>query len=181
MIMKKIKFLAATVLVAFVMSSCMGSFKLSHSLYDWNSNIGSKFVNQIVFWCFTPAYVVCLVGDMFILNNIEFWTDEEVFALNSGDVKQIEYNGTAYTLSKKRNSFKIEQTHNKDVFAELSYSRTKKSWQLKNDNCNSEIIQFLHDSKIKVNLPNGEKQTFEISEQGIAELNSAVGSNAVED
>ena len=177
--MKKVKILAATVLAAFIMSSCIGSFKLTSGLYNWNSNIGSKFANEVVFLAFTiiPVYPVCVILDMFVLNTIEFWSDEEVLALNNGDVKQIEYNGTAYTLSKKRNSLKIEQTDNKNFYAELSYNRMKKSWQLKNDNSNSEIMQFLNNSKINIHLPNNKKQTFDLNEQGIAELNETFRNN----
>ena len=179
--MRKVKFLAATILAAFIMSSCIGSFKLSRSLYEWNTSIGSKFANEVVFIAISPAYAICVLGDIFITNTIEFWSDEEVFALNNGDVKQIEYNGTAYTLSKKRNSFKIEKTGNKDVYAELSYSRTNKSWRLKNDTCDDEIMQFLNNSKIKIQLPNNKKQMFDINEHGIAELNEIVSSNTVTD
>ena len=173
--------MAATVLAALVMNSCIGSFKLSTSLYEWNSNVGSKFVNEVLFIALLPVYTVCAVGDILIMNTVEFWSDEEAFALNNGDVKQMNYNGTAYTLSKKRNSLKIEQTDNKDVYAELSYNRFNKSWKLKNDNCDAEIIQFLNNSKIKINLPNGEQQAFDFNEHGVAELNEIFSNNVIAD
>ena len=43
--------LVATILVcgAFLFSSCIGSFALHGKLLDWNRNISSKFVNELVF------------------------------------------------------------------------------------------------------------------------------------
>ena len=172
--MKKVKILAATVIAALIMNSCIGSFKLTSSLYKWNLSIGSKFANEVVFLVAFPVYPICALGDILIMNTIEFWSDDDVFALKNGDEKQMEFNGTFYTLSKKRNLVKIEQTDNKEVYAELSYDRAKKSWHLKNDNSNEEMIKFLNNSKIKVNLPNKEKQIFDLNEQGIAELNTEI-------
>ncbi|MDR3226588.1 MAG: DUF3332 domain-containing protein [Prevotellaceae bacterium] len=172
--MKKIKVLTAVVFTAFIMSSCIGSFKLSRSLYEWNTGIGSKFANEVVFIAVSPAYAVCILGDIFIVNSVEFWNDEEVFSMKNSDVKEIEYNGVFYTVTKKRNTLRIEQTDNAAVYAELSYDRIKKSWRVKNDNYNQEIMRFLDDNKIEVYLPNNKKQTFEMNEKGIAELREIV-------
>ncbi|MDR1983790.1 MAG: DUF3332 domain-containing protein [Prevotellaceae bacterium] len=177
--MKKVKILTATFIVAFMMSSCIGSFKLTSELREWNSGIGSKFANEVVFLTFhiIPIYEVCYLADILVLNSVEFWNDGEALALKSGETKEIEHNGIFYTITKKRNSLRVEQSDNKDVYAELSYDRIKKSWRVKNDNYNHEIMRFLDDNKIEVFFPDNKKQTFEMNENGVAELREIVSND----
>ncbi|MDR2065330.1 MAG: DUF3332 domain-containing protein [Prevotellaceae bacterium] len=177
--MKKIKILATACLAVFVMNSCIGSFKLSHQLLDWNKSVGSKFANEVVFFAFhiIPIYEICYLADILVLNSIEFWENGEAFSLKNGDIKKIEHDGIYYTITRKRNSLRIEQTDNKNVYAELSYDRIKKSWRVKNDNYNQEILRFLDNNKIEVYFPNNKKQTFDINEQGVSELRQIVSND----
>jgi Domain of unknown function (DUF3332). len=177
--MKKTKIIVATVLASLIMSSCIGSFKLTNQLLDWNKDIGGKFANEVVFVAFhvVPIYPVCYLADVLVLNSVEFWNDGDAFAMKSGDIREVEHNGIAYKITKKRTSFKVEQVDDQSVFAEFSYDRMKKSWRLKSDNYNEEILRFLDDNKVEVSIPNSKKQVFDINEQGIAELNSIVNSD----
>jgi hypothetical protein len=177
--MKKVKILTSTCIVVFMMSSCIGSFQLTNKLLDWNKDVGSKFANELVFFAFhiVPVYEVCYLADILVLNSVEFWNEGEALSIKSGETKEIEHNGVAYTIMKKRNSLRIEQTNDKNVYAELSYDRIKKSWRVKNDNYNQEIMRFLDDSKIEVYFPNNKKQTFDINEKGISELREIVSND----
>jgi hypothetical protein len=177
--MKKIKFFMAAGMIAVLMSSCIGSFKLTHQLRDWNKDVGSKFANEVVFLAFhiIPIYVVCYVVDACVMNSIEFWSDGEALSLKSGDTKEIEHNGVYYTITRKRNKIRIEQTDNKNAYAELSYDRFKKSWRVKNDNYNQEIMRFIDDNKIEVYFPNSKKQVFDINEKGVEELREIVSND----
>jgi hypothetical protein len=152
---------------------------LTNQLLEWNKDVGSKFANEVVFFAFhiIPIYEVCYLADIFVLNSVEFWEDGEAFSLKNGDTKEIERNGVYYTITRKRNSLRIEQTDNKDVYAELSYDRIKKSWRVKNDSYDQEILRFLDDNKIEVYFPNNKKQTFDISEQGVEELRQIVSND----
>ena len=50
---KSLTLLVATTLASSVLfSSCIGSFGLTNKLLSWNSNIDSKFVNELVFIAF---------------------------------------------------------------------------------------------------------------------------------
>ncbi|MDR0755252.1 MAG: DUF3332 domain-containing protein [Prevotellaceae bacterium] len=177
--MKKIKILTATCFVVFVMSSCIGSFKLTNQLLDWNKDVGSKFANEVVFLAFhiIPIYEVCYLADFLVLNSVEFWENGEALSLKNGDTKEIEHNGIHYTITKKRNSLRIEQTDNQNVYAELSYDRIKKSWRIKNDNYDQEILRFLDDNRIEVYFPDNKKQTFDINEKGVEELHKIVSND----
>ena len=65
-------------------SSCMGSFGLTRTLYGFNQNLtGSGVVNHLVFWALVfvlPIYELAVLGDLFILNVIEFWTGTKLLA-----------------------------------------------------------------------------------------------------
>lgn len=67
--------LSATILF----SSCIGSFRLTNKVKDWNSNVSNKFVNEIIFLAFhiIPVYEVTMFVDALVFNSIEFWTGKK--------------------------------------------------------------------------------------------------------
>lgn len=73
-------------------SSCMGSFGLTRTLYGFNQNLtGSSVVNHLVFWALVfilPIYELAVLGDLFILNVIEFWTGTRLLASN--DIEKLD-------------------------------------------------------------------------------------------
>lgn len=80
---------AATLASSVLFSSCIGSFGLSNKLLDWNRNIDSKFVNELVFVAFwiVPVYEISALADILVLNSIEFWSGSNPVA-DAGTVKQ---------------------------------------------------------------------------------------------
>lgn len=57
-------------------SSCIGSFKLTSGIADWNRNASEeKWVNEILFLALViiPVYEIGILVDAIILNSIEFW------------------------------------------------------------------------------------------------------------
>lgn len=74
--MKKIT--AMLVLSASVfLSGCLGQNALFNKVQDWNATASNEeFVNQgisFVFW-WLPVYGLTLLGDIIILNSVEFWS-----------------------------------------------------------------------------------------------------------
>ena len=60
-------------------TSCIGSFKLSNKVLSWNKQVSnSKFVNEVVFFCFwvIPVYEVTTIADVLVVNSIEFWSGD---------------------------------------------------------------------------------------------------------
>ena len=56
-------------------SSCVGSFSLFNKLSAWNRDAtGNKLLNELIFLVISPAYAVCSVADVLVLNTIEFWS-----------------------------------------------------------------------------------------------------------
>ena len=77
--MKKFYLSVALVLAlggSMLFSSCIGQFALTNQVLSWNKQIGSKFVNELVFFAFwvLPVYEVTTVADLLIINSIEFWS-----------------------------------------------------------------------------------------------------------
>lgn len=70
--MKK-KYLSVALVMALtgsmMMSSCIGSFSLTNKLMDWNNQIGSKFVNELVFIAFwiVPVYEISALADVLVI------------------------------------------------------------------------------------------------------------------
>lgn len=63
--------------VAFAtLTGCYGSFPLTHMVYTVNGEIRPSLLRQIAFWTFTifPVYGIAGLGDVVVLNLIEFWT-----------------------------------------------------------------------------------------------------------
>ena len=74
------KTVLALLVGAVTLSSCIGSFGLTNKLLDWNKGLSNKFVNELVFILISPAYAVCGLADLLVLNTVEFWTDSKVIA-----------------------------------------------------------------------------------------------------
>lgn len=72
----------ATLLVAVLLgvgAGCYGSFPLTHLVYSVNGQIEPGLLEQVTFWVFLilPVYEISALGDIVILNLLEFWTGAE--------------------------------------------------------------------------------------------------------
>lgn len=68
--------LAALLAVALTVSpGCVGPFKLTSNLHDWNTSMESKWPQELVFLPLAfLVYPWTLIGDAVIFNSVEFWT-----------------------------------------------------------------------------------------------------------
>lgn len=114
--MRKIKcfFLAIFFLIFSTFNnSCLGPFKLTHKMYDWNNSFGDKWLNNFVFQAFLiiPVYEVVVFLDTFILNVIEFWGGTHPISMNEGDeeIRIVESGNKEYMIKATKNKFHIEQ------------------------------------------------------------------------
>jgi hypothetical protein len=56
------------------MFGCYGPFLLTKAVHKVNGGVPVGIFRQIVFWVFLPAYGVAVIGDMLVMNLIDFWT-----------------------------------------------------------------------------------------------------------
>ena len=62
--------IAITLACSLTFSSCIGSFALTNKVLDWNRQVGSKFVNELVFAAFwiLPVYELSALDDVLVIN-----------------------------------------------------------------------------------------------------------------
>ncbi|MGD9930827.1 MAG: DUF3332 domain-containing protein [Mangrovibacterium sp.] len=134
--MKKVRNLSVVVLLAAVlMQSCIGSFKLTRTVYDWNNSIGDKFVNELVFLAciIVPVYGVATFVDAVVLNSIEFWSGENPMTLKEGEKHQklVEIDGKTYQLTSEKFKMTVEELGVADSKTEMVFRESDNSWYLK--------------------------------------------------
>ena len=61
--------MAALLLGSSTLTSCIGSFALTNRVLSWNKQVGSKFVNELVFFAFwvLPVYEVTSIADLLVI------------------------------------------------------------------------------------------------------------------
>jgi hypothetical protein len=89
------RWLAVLLVVAVLVPgiSCYGSFPLTYVVYEFNGGIPGP-LKQVAFWVLLilPVYEVAVVGDMLVLNLIEFWTGADMGGFSrSGEVDGVEF------------------------------------------------------------------------------------------
>ena len=162
---------AATILSGSVLlSSCIGSFALSNKFLAWNKTVDNKFVNEILFVVFTPAYAVTMLADVFVLNSIEFWSGEN--PVEAGIVKTVQGENGVYTVETLENGYNIK--NEKGESAELIYNKEDNSWSLVENNESTKLLKFTDDDNAIVYLPGGGEQKVELSANGVFALRQAM-------
>ncbi len=159
--MKKMKKVSVvlTLAVALLLSSCIGSFKLTNSVYDWNKSVGDKFVNEVVFLAcnIVPVYSVTLLIDGLILNSIEFWSGNNPMTMKEGHSKHklVEIDGKTYRLTSEKYKMKMEDLESSEVMADLVFHPEDNCWYMKKGNKYQKLIE--------VNIENGEVISYEVT------------------
>ena len=173
--MKKIVFKSALFLTlgTVTLSSCIGSFGLTNSVLSWNKRAtGNKFVNELIFIVISPAYAVCSVADLFVLNSIEFWTGEKVIA-EVGKTKDVMgKDGRMYAIKTLKNGYEITDPEGEKSY--FVFNKKKKSWSYSKDGDIRELFSFNEDGSIQACLPNGEKMNVPSDENGLFQVRMAM-------
>ncbi len=158
--MKRIKSISVAALLssAILLSSCIGSFKLTRTVYDWNTSIGDKFVNELVFLVclIVPVYEVSTFVDAVVLNSIEFWSGENPMTMKNNEKHQktVEIDGKKYQLTSEKYKMTIEESGKSNSKAELVFRTEDNSWYLKK----GKKLQRL----VEVNMANGKAISYNI-------------------
>lgn len=168
-IMKKIQ-RAFTVIVlsaVLLLSSCIGSFKLTNSVYEWNKNVGDKFVNEVVFLAcvIVPVYSATIFVDAVVLNSIEFWSGNNPMTMKEGKSEQklVEIEGKIYRLSSEKYKMKIEELGSPNTATEMVFRSEDNSWYVKKGNKFQKLVEVtMKDGKVlsyQLTYPDGSVST----------------------
>lgn len=153
------------------MSSCIGSFGLFKNVLEWNKGLSNKFVNEVVFVLISPAYAVCGVVDLFVLNTVEFWSGSNPVA-KVGHVENVwGKDGKMYAVKTLKNGYEVTKpTGDKVLFV---YDKKRNSWSMEAEGQERELFRFNGDGTIQACMPDGSERNVALSEEGVASLRMA--------
>lgn len=169
---------AATLASSLLFSSCIGSFALSNKLLDWNRNIDSKFVNELVFIAFwiVPVYEIAALADVLVINSIEFWSGDNPVA-DAGSVKSIETDNGVYTVETKTDGYHI-QKEGEEKALDLVFDASDKSWSVEADGESTKLLRFESDDEVVMFLPDGQEMNVELSQAGVLAFQQVVNNHS---
>ena len=168
-----------TLLASFTFTSCIGSFALSNKLLSWNKQIGNKFVNELVFFCFwiLPVYEVTGLADILVLNSIEFWSGSNPVAqgrsvIDGADGRYlVDCDGKGYTVTSENDGSKVR----------LDFDSEDRSWSVSTDGSEPvKFMTFIDDTHVKMITPDGGFREVELNADGLMAYRQAVASGAAE-
>ena len=166
--MKRKYFTVAVVIAlsaSFLGTSCIGRFQLTNKLLSWNSQVGNKFVNELVFFAFwiLPVYEVSALADLLVLNSIEFWSGSNPVAqgtkmIDGKDGKYlVECDGKGYTIT----------SQNDGSVVRLDFDQDEQTWSVIADDKEYVLMTFVDDTNVRMTAADGTYQIVELSEQGL--------------
>lgn len=146
-------------------SSCIGSFSLTKRLMDWNEQIGSKFVNELVFVAFwiIPVYEISALADIAVINSIEFWSGTN--PITSG-TKVIEGQDGRYLVKCDGKGYTITSETDGSI-VRLDFTEDDKSWSVTANGETHKFMTFVDDNHVKMITPDGDYQLVELSQAGV--------------
>ena len=166
--MKK-KYLSVALVLALsssmLFTSCIGSFNLTKKVLSWNQQVGSKFVNELVFFAFwiLPVYEISAVADLLVINSIEFWSGTNPVAQGT---RVIDGEDGRYLVKCDKNGYTITSERDKSV-VKFALNEKDNSWALETDDSSITFITFVDDTHVKMITPDGTFETIELSQAGL--------------
>lgn len=166
-----------TLLCSFTFSSCIGSFSLTNKLLGWNNQIGNKFVNELVFFCFwiIPVYEVTGLADLLVLNSIEFWSGSNPVARGRSVIEGadgrylVDCDGKGYTIT----------SENDGSVVRLDFDTEDHSWSAAANGKSVKFMTFVDDTHVNMLTPDGSYELVELSDQGLMAYRQNVASAAL--
>lgn len=145
--MKKLSLKASALLLgmAFILSSCVGSFGLHQRLVNWNMSLGNKLVNELVYLgCnIVPVYEVCYLADALVINSIEFWTGDNPIAA-VGTIQNVKGENGNYMVETTANGYSITK-EGEQARLDLVYNQTDDTWNAVSEGVSTPIVRIEED------------------------------------
>lgn len=167
--------LIVTLASSLMFTSCIGSFRLTNKVLTWNKQVGSKFVNELVFVAFwiLPVYELSAIADLLVLNSIEFWSGNNPVQAST---KTIDGKNGRYIVKCDKNGYTITNTNDKSV-VKFNFDATDNSWSVCNGEKEVKFMQFVDDTHVKMLTPEGDFKTVELNERGVYAYKQMINSS----
>lgn len=147
------------------LQSCIGSFSLTNRVIKWNNQVGSKFLNELVFFAFwiLPVYEVTAVADLLVINSLEFWSGKNPVEAYQ---KTVTTDHGTYYITCNEKGYSIVTPEGNNII--LEYSDSDATWQVGlKDNQLYPFMTMLDPSHVKMIMPDGSFQKFSTTEEGV--------------
>ena len=157
--MKKKHLIIATVVAlsaSTMMQSCIGSFALYSKVKDWNDNVGSKFVNELVFVA------------MWIL---------PVYELSLAQTKVVDGKDAQYLVASNEAGYTITNLKTKQK-TRFNFNAQDNSWSIENNGEEVKLFSFVDDNHVNVLTRDGSYSTVELSHSGVLAYQQLIGIGA---
>ena len=140
------------VAVGMIETGCIGSFRLTNKVLDWNKQVSNKkFVNELVFLGFNiiPVYEISILADYLVLNSVEFWGGANPVTMKPGEteVTDVVFKGNLYKVTKTPNNFVVNAV-NTGESASFRYFPEEEEWYLMDGNNKVTTISKVKSSKV---------------------------------
>lgn len=165
--MKKTFKLSALLLAATIMfSSCIGSFRLTNQVKDWNQSVGNKWINEVIFLAFhiVPVYEITMFIDAIVLNSIEFWTGKSA-SVEVGDSKIVQNaQGQDVEITALENGYTLV---NGDKAMNLLFDEENQVWSAEYNNQTTQLMKLVDGNNAQLFLLNGDVMDVTLDADGI--------------
>ena len=162
--MKKIiNFSVMLVAASILFSSCIGSFQLTSKVKNYNDNIGSKWVNELVFvaFCIVPVYELAALADALVLNSIEFWTGKKA----SVKVQVVQNSqGQDVEITAMENGYSLSCG---DQSMNLLFDEETQVWSAEYNNQTTQLVRLVDANNAQLFLMNGDVMDITLDAQGV--------------
>lgn len=159
---------------ACLMSSCIGSFGLFNKVLSWNKRAtGNKFLNALIFILISPAYALCGVADILVINTIEFWSGSNPLAENIGKTESVMgSDGKLYAVTTLKDGYEIKDQDGNIV--NFVYDEKANTWSVEKDGVKTTLLRMKGNDTAEIYLPDGKTMDVALDQQGMYEAKMAV-------
>ena len=175
MTMKKTVKLSALLLSATILfSSCIGSFRLTNKIKDWNEGVSSKWVNEVIFLAFhiVPVYEISMFIDAVVLNSIEFWTGKSA-NVEVGDTKIVKNaQGEDIEITAMEDGYKLS---NGETSMNIVFDDETQIWSAEYNNQTTQLMKIVDDNNAQLFLMNGDVMDVTLDAQGVDAARQCMG------
>lgn len=165
--MKKYFKLSALLLSAtIILSSCIGSFRLTNNIKDWNEGVSSKWVNEVIFIALhiVPVYEIAIFVDGLVLNSIEFWTGNNL-VMEQGETKIVKNSeGENVEITALENGYKLS---NGETSMNLVFDNDERVWSAEYNNQTTKLVKLVDENNAQLYLAGGEVMDITLDAEGM--------------
>lgn len=157
--------LISLIIGSMTLTGCIGSFRLTGSVLKWNNQIGSKFVNELVFFAFwvLPVYEVTSLADLLVINSIEFWSGRNPL---SASTKVIDTDQGKYSIVCDGKGYTVTHIPTGRDYR-LDFAEQTQTWSLQYDGHEYPLMTFVDHDTVKMIGPDGQDRIVDLTPEGV--------------